>query len=787
MPHPLNACALTLPIRARAGALLMVCVAIACAGEDAGIPTRAFVHSLFHDHMLLQRGRAVPVWGWATPGTKVTVAIAGAHVSAAADANGRWQVALPAMTAGGPHRMTISGPRTLTIEDVLVGDVWVCSGQSNMQGNLDRTNNGSAIANANVPAIRFLSAIPGNDNGTEVPLDDFAVTRGTWQVCSPASADKLSRTAYFFGRDLHDHLKVPIGLIVVALNGSPIESWTPRPALMSLPAYENDDRFYAADDVFGEIIPHWHLPCTRFNSLIHPLAPYGIKGFLWYQGETNSAWRHPNDRYADLLALMIRGWRACWRDDTLPFITIQLPSTPKHKDLREVPGRNSWAEIQDAQARSLRLPHTGVAITMDLGDGDLHPKTKDRIGARAALAARQVAYGEAITGMGPTFTTMRRDGAMVRVAFANRGGGLASLDQEPLRFFLIAGGDRRFVWADARIDGDDVLVSHAQVPEPVAVRYGWQKDGLVNFGNRDGIPASPFRTDTWEETGERTPRLRGPSGKGIPWDGTVSVFPAAPLLLVAQQGRGEQVAAFARANPQAIAAWNQQRFNLLNAVIVAGHTTVAQQLIELGIDATIPEGSGLFPLHRAALHGRLELARVLIEQGAPVDQPTRNPGLATPLFFAAQSDAVEIVRLLLDRGAPIDLGRQFYRAGSGIETHTPLRAAFEKTADGATACLLLERGCALEARFPSGDGLLLNAVRRPLPRVVALLLTRGISVDETNQKKETALEIASGAGNRELVELLLKHGAKANERTFAAARQRADHQAITSLLEAGAK
>lgn len=766
--------------------LVFLAVATLSAGETSPLPTRAFVHSLFHDHMLVQRGRPVPVWGWTTPGVEVTVACGSASVSGIAADDGRWQVTLPAMPAGGPHRLVISGPRMVTIEDVLVGDVWVCSGQSNMQGNLDRTNNAEAIATASFPHIRFLSAIPGNDNGSEVPLDDFANTRGTWQVCSPASADKLSRTAFFFGRGLHQHLQVPIGLIVVALNGSPIEAWMPRPTLMSLPSYEVDGGFYAADDVFGEIIPHWHLPCTRFNSLIHPLAPYAISGFLWYQGETNAAWRHPDDRYADLLTLMIRGWRACWRED-LPFITIQLPSTPRVTEPREIPGRNPWAEIQDAQARSLRLPRTGVAITLDLGDGDLHPKTKDRIAARAVLAARQVAYGEAITGMGPTFTSLRRAGATLRLTFANCGSGLISSDGAPLRGFLVAGADRRFAWADARIDGDEVVIVNAQVQEPVAVRYAWLKDGVTNLGNSEGIPASPFRTDTWEEPGERTPRLRGPVGKGIPWDGTLTPFPHAPLLLLAQQGRAEEVAAYVAANPQAISAWNQQRYNLLNAVITAGHTAVAQQLLDLGIDPAIPEGSGLFPLHRAALHGRLDAARLLLEKGAPVDQPTRNPGLATPLFFAAQSDQAGIAALLLESGAPVDLGRQFYRAGSGIETHTPLRAAFDKTGDAPTACLLLERGAALEARFPSGDGLLLNAVRRRLPRVVEFLLKRGVALDETNQKKETALEVAAAAGDLALVKMLVAYGAKADERAMKAAQARADNRAVMEVIAGAAR
>jgi len=770
---------------------LLVLIGALCAGADdaAGVPTRAYLHSLFQDHMVLQRGKPVPVWGWSDPGAVITVRCAGATVTATGDADGRWLASLPAMAAGGPHVLEISGPRSVTISDVLVGDVWVCSGQSNMQGTLDKADiagNAEALAKADVPGIRFLTASPGNDNGSEVPLDDFGVTRGNWQVCSSQSADKLSRTAYFFGRQLRDHLKVPIGLIVPSLNGSPIESWLPRAALMSLPDYAVDGRFYAADDPFGEIIPHWHLPTARFNSLIHPLAPFAITGFLWYQGETNAAWRHPGDRYAKLLELLIRSWRACWQDDQLPFITIQLPATPRNKDVKEVPKRSGWAEVQDGQRQSLRLPRTGLTITMDLGDGDLHPKTKDKIGARAALAARQVAYGEAIVGMGPTFIAAATAGGAMRLTFANVGGGLVASDGEALRFFMIAGEDRRFVWATATIDGESVVVSSPQVAKPVAVRYGWLQNGLVNFVNREGLPASPLRSDNWDEVDEKTPRLRGPQGQALPWDGKVAAFPAAPLALLAQQGRVDLIAKLVAARPQTIAEWNASGCNVLNGAITAGHLNVVRQLIDLGIDASIPEAAGLYPLHRAVLHGRLDIAKLLIGQGAAAGQESRSPGRATPLFFAAFADQADCAALLLDHGALIDQGQQSYRPGSGIEPNPPLRAAFERTRDGATARLLLSRNAKLDVRFASGDGPLIHATRKNLPQVVATLLLRGIAIDETNNKQESALEAAAGAGNQALVELLLKHGAKPGERVLIAARKRSNNQAVLALLESPA-
>ncbi len=749
------------------------------------LPTRAFVHSLFQNNMLLQREKPIPVWGWTKPGSDVTVEFAGQKKRGVAAVDGKWLVHLDPLAASGEGRTLsiTSSTDNRQFSNVLVGDVWVCSGQSNMQGNLERTGDAATLANADVPTIRFFSAIPSNDdNGTETPIDDFGKTRGEWRVCSPQSADKLSRTAYYFGRELHDRQRVPIGLIVVALNASPIESWTSREALMSLPPYEVDGRFYSADDAFNEIIPHWHLPCVRYNSLIHPLAPFAIKGFLWYQGETNAAWRHPGNRYAELLSLMIRSWRACWDGEELPFITVQLPSTPRDKVLKDPPRRNPWAEVQHCQSLSLALPKTGVAICMDLGDGDLHPKTKDKIGARAALAARMIAYEEPIVGMGPVFKELKIEGKSIRLSFDHIGGGLTTNDGEAPRFFAIAGDDQKFVWADAALDGNEIVVSSKSVERPIAVRYGWVTTGAVNLVNREGLPASPFRIDLWDEAEEKTPRLRGVAGNGLPWNGKATHWPLAPFALAAQQGNLTTMQTMLADTPNAIQQFNAAGYNLLNAPIVEGRSEVVVFLLANGADPRLPELSGLYPIHRAAQFGRTQIVEMLLDAGIKPQIETRNPGRATPLFFAAQSDHSDVVKLLLDRGADIETGRQFYRAGSGIEPHPPLWAAFEKSKSGATAKWLIERGAKIDQLLPMQDFPLHLAARKNLPGVIELLIAKGVDLNQQSGRKTTALQVAAEAGAKDAVELLLQKGAVVTPEALAAAKKKGD-SLILRLLE----
>jgi len=456
---------------------------------------KPLVHSLFQDHMVLQRDVKVPIWGWTEPGRKVAVEVAGETAEAAAGQDGRWLVTMGPFKAGGPHTIKVAGPTSVTLNDVMIGDVWVGSGQSNMH--LTGPDKEDA-ATADDPAFRFLMACPGNEDfGSPRPLEYFAVTKGQWRVCRPDGAGHCSKTAFYFGRALRQQLKVPVGLIVVALNGSPIEAWIPRESLMTLPEHVENGKFkYPWSLSWG----NGQFPYCRYNAQIHPLAPFAIKGFLWYQGETNAG-RDPI-RYRDLLPMLIKDWRALWGGEPIPFITVQLHLAGQFDPKRPPSSRREkWVELEEAQRMSLKVPQTGLVVTVDLADRDsLHPPNKKGISERAVLVARKVAYGEDVVALGPIYKGMKVEGEAVRLSFDSVGGGLASKDGQPLRYFAIAGEDRKFVWAEARIDKDTVLVSSPQVKSPVAVRYAWgsgQKE--ANLGNREGLPASPFRTDDWSD------------------------------------------------------------------------------------------------------------------------------------------------------------------------------------------------------------------------------------------------------------------------------------------------
>jgi len=480
---------------ARGAILAMLLSRVALAGE-----AKPFLHSLFHDHMVIQRGVAAPVWGWTTPGAKVTAEMAGKSAIATADKDGRWEAKLGPFEAGGPHALKIAGPQSVTISDVLVGEVWVCGGQSNMQFNLSTIHDdGKAIREADEPSIRFLCLFAQNsDLGSETPLDDLSATKGRWETCTPASAGRCSATAFFFGRELQRHLKVPVGLVVSALNGSPIEAWISRDALMTLPVYSKGGEFSPDWDPFKTPVPNWNVPCARYNAQIHPLAPFAIKGFIFYQGETNAMWGRGR-RYRELLPLMIRTWRQCWGGEPLPFVVIQLVNTFGAQDpSKPFPRRCTWAEVQEAQLMARKMEKVDTAVIVDLGDGDIHPRNKPAIGARAARVARKIAYGEDLVPTGPAYSRMEIEDSAIRLHLDCVGTGLVASDGQPLRFFNIAGDDMDFKVAHAAIDGSTVVVSCPEVAKPVAVRYAWASNPKgVNFFNKEGLPASPFRTDDW--------------------------------------------------------------------------------------------------------------------------------------------------------------------------------------------------------------------------------------------------------------------------------------------------
>ena len=617
-----------------------------------------FLNPLFSDEMVLQRGQSDPVWGWTTPGATVRVSVAGKKASALAGADGAWMAHLPLLPTGGPYTLRVDGPQTAVLVNVRVGDVWVCSGQSNMEFGLGNAINADQeTAAANYPKIR-LFMVQHN-----VKLDPQATAPvAPWAICTPQSVRQggwngFSAVGYFFGRDLYKSQHVPIGLIETDWGGTPAEAWTSGPALTKLPDFraavaqlgssgsvttsmaqqmsawyaKNDPGMAAkwsdptadaaawptmtlpvlfqdagipelssfngiiwfrktvdipadaagkdvtlhfmADDndttwingtqvgamegyniprayhipagvlkagpntiavrvldtggkggIYGDpaglslevpegrtisLVGPWqyqagvsltkatplprgpvdqNTPTTLFNGMVNPLIPFGIKGAIWYQGEANAGRAY---QYRTLLPAMIGDWRARWGEGNFPFYIVQLANW--------APGGDSWPELQEAQWLTAKnVPNVGIATAIDIGDAiDIHPKNKQEVGRRLALVAEAQAFGEKVEDSGPLYKAMTVDGGAIRLTFTHLGGGLTAKNAAPLTGFTIAGADRKFVPADARIDGDAVAVSSALVPSPVAVRYAWAADPAISLYNKANLPALPFRTDDW--------------------------------------------------------------------------------------------------------------------------------------------------------------------------------------------------------------------------------------------------------------------------------------------------
>lgn len=483
--------------------------------------------SLFSDHMVLQREVEAPVWGWADPGEEVTVRIANQQKSTKADANGKWSTKLEKLIGTGPQTMSVKASNEIIIRDVLIGEVWLASGQSNMAMNVSGVNNAKQeIANAKFPEIRMFSV---ERKTAETPQAECG---GKWQVCSPETVAKFSATATFFGRDLHRTLKVPVGLIDASWGGTPIESWTSLEAQKSLPALEpmiESWRKKAAtpfDEAQAKIrdaklMEAWkkkvaeakatgvrppkqprpiaspqadtRRPANLFNSMIAPLAPYAIRGAIWYQGEANAGAKAK--LYTEQLPLLIRDWRKLWSQGDFHFASVQLPA---YQEPTDDPGAASpWALIREAMLKSRSLPNTGTAIVIDTGEAtNIHPKDKQTVGKRLALWARANVYGEKIPSSGPLPAGHEIKNDTIILKFTHTDDGLKSKDAE-LKGFAIAGEDRKWVWATARIEGDLVMVSSPEVKSPVAVRYAWADNPTAPLINGAGLPASPFRTDDW--------------------------------------------------------------------------------------------------------------------------------------------------------------------------------------------------------------------------------------------------------------------------------------------------
>jgi sialate O-acetylesterase len=448
--------------------------------------------AVFGSNMVVQRDRPIQVWGWAQPGQEVGVWLANRHGSAVADETGKWQTTLGALRAGGPHRMVVAGDQAYALDNVMVGEVWLCSGQSNMQWTVKQSANpDEEIAAGSHPNIRMIT-VPRRP--AVEPQDDVDAA---WVVASPQTVGNFSAVAYYFGRTLQDELNVPIGLIHSSWGGTLIEPWTPRQAFL-----DNEEALgYVGGDVPEKLgNADRQAPTALYNGMIAPLAPYTIRGAIWYQGESNISRAY---QYETFMATLIEGWRKVWydkagdtsaraqRDRDFPFYLVQLAPF----NYQSHP--SAMAELREAQLRTVRnVPRTGMAVTTDVGNlGEIHPKNKQDVGRRLALWALANDYGQRGTVYsGPLYRAMAVEDDAVRVSFDHVGGGLVARDG-PLKWWQIAGEDGTFVEAVATIEGDTVVVRSDEVRRPVAVRFGWHHGAEPNFFNEAGLPASPFRTD----------------------------------------------------------------------------------------------------------------------------------------------------------------------------------------------------------------------------------------------------------------------------------------------------
>jgi len=486
---------------------------------------------VFSHHMVVQRDRPVTVWGWAQPGEAITVELAESSRGARADERGDWVAVLPALAAGGPHTLTVKGANTIRLDDIMVGEVWICSGQSNMEMGVASCRDAQAeIAAAEHPNIRLLM-VP--NRWTPTPQND---QEGVWKRCSPQAVAEggwggFSAAAYYFGRELHQRLQVPIGLIDATWGGTRIESWTPPEGFAEVPALQRDSERVQLGDPRTrphkqrlsqtiEGVEQWlaaarqalsqsslvpplpsypdelHPPrdvqhaTALYNGMIHPVAPFALRGAIWYQGESNSG---EGRLYTERMKALIGGWRAVWRMPDLAFYYVQIAPF-NYGGNPEVIG-----EFWEAQAEAQQVPHTGMVVINDIADlKDIHPTNKQDVGRRLAQCALARAYRQpGVPSSGPVFKSLAQEGETLRVTFDHVGRGLASRDGKPLSWFEVIDADEGgFVAASARLDGASVVLSAPGVKRPAAMRFAWSMLAEPNLMNSDGLPAGAFRAGT---------------------------------------------------------------------------------------------------------------------------------------------------------------------------------------------------------------------------------------------------------------------------------------------------
>ena len=510
--------------------LVVLLVGVSAVRAEVRLP------KIFSDHMVLQRDMATPVWGWADPGETISVKVANQSVTVKADQMGNWQIKLAPVKAGGPYELVVTGKTTNTVKDVLFGDIWICAGQSNMEFGLGSSDNGgTVVAAATNGFIRLL-----NVKSPQSPWPVTDIPNG-WVRCSPQSVGGFSAVGYFFGAMIQKETGVPIGLIGNAWGGTQIEPWTNMEGAKLIPDYAAAVKGYeknlidyrqqlamAVDPVAqwvaearaakakGEMVPlppvsMWPAQpasplSSIYNGRVAPLVPYGIKGALWYQGEANGG---EGETYYNKMCALIGGWRQVWGQGDFSFYFAQLANW---QAANEVPGGgDGWSNLRMAQLKSLKIPRTGMAVVIDIGDAaDIHPRNKEDVGNRLAFWALKNDYGQTNrVCSGPLYKAMTVAGDKIRVSFDYADNGLivgkkaghgpaVENDAGKLQRFAIAGEDKKWFWADAVIEGSVVVVSCPAVPAPVAVRYAFSMNPAgCNLYNAEGLPASPFRTDNW--------------------------------------------------------------------------------------------------------------------------------------------------------------------------------------------------------------------------------------------------------------------------------------------------
>lgn len=484
--------------------------------------------SIIGNNMALQQSAEVTVWGWADPSEKVSVKgswQSSRDAVALADNDGKWTVKIKTPKAGGPYALTIKGKNEIKLKNIIIGEVWLCSGQSNMaiamgSGGKEPIHGGPEdiknSANKSIRLFKLQTIEPWVPITAESPSDDVI---GSWVECSPEAVQHFSAVGYYFGRKINSETGYPVGLIDSSWGGTAAQAW------MRVGFISNDDNLSPMIDKYDAAFSKWQEACVEaeknqqptptrrqggvrpedkpaslYNSMIAPLINFSIKGTIWYQGESNSGVAY---LYRDLFPTLIRNWRCDFNNLEMPFYFVQLASYTTHKPGEEVqpyrgePRDNNWAELREAQLMTNSLKNTGMAVTIDIGESNnIHPGNKKDVGERLALWALAKDYNKDVAYSGPLYAGYNIEGDRIRITFSYADGGIKFKDGKA-KGFAIVGKDRKFVWADAKIEGETVVVSSEAVKEPVAVRYAWDKDPEISLYNNADLPASPFRTDDW--------------------------------------------------------------------------------------------------------------------------------------------------------------------------------------------------------------------------------------------------------------------------------------------------